>query len=130
MTVPVAAAVSRYQTSALVPAAPQEAAKIILLTDVTETRALQELVTRHQRLSAIGKMAASLAHQIRTPLAGALLYFSQCRTRRDDEQRSVLLEKGIDRLRHPVHQPGEIIFARLGGGALQNRPESGIVGRR
>ena len=80
--------------------APQEAAKIILLTDVTETRALQELVTRNQRLSAIGKMAASLAHQIRTPLAGALLYFSQCRTRRDDEQRSALLEKGIDRLRH------------------------------
>jgi two-component system sensor histidine kinase FlrB len=80
--------------------APQEAAKIILLTDVTETRALQELVTRNQRLSAIGKMAASLAHQIRTPLAGALLYFSQCRTRRDDVQRSALLEKGIDRLRH------------------------------
>ncbi len=80
--------------------APQEAAKIILLTDVTETRALQELVTRNQRLSAIGKMAASLAHQIRTPLAGALLYFSQCRTRRDEVQRSALLEKGIDRLRH------------------------------
>jgi two-component system sensor histidine kinase FlrB len=80
--------------------APQEAAKIILITDVTETRALQELVTRNQRLSAIGKMAASLAHQIRTPLAGALLYFSQCRTRRDEPQRSALLEKGIDRLRH------------------------------
>jgi two-component system sensor histidine kinase FlrB len=80
--------------------APQEAAKIILITDVTETRALQELVTRNQRLSAIGKMAASLAHQIRTPLAGALLYFSQCRTRHDDTQRSALLEKGIDRLRH------------------------------
>ena len=80
--------------------APQEAAKIILMTDVTETRALQELVTRNQRLSAIGKMAASLAHQIRTPLAGALLYFSQCRTRRDEVQRSALLEKGIDRLRH------------------------------
>jgi len=80
--------------------APQEAAKIILITDVTETRALQELATRNQRLSAIGKMAASLAHQIRTPLAGALLYFSQCRTRRDEPQRSALLEKGIDRLRH------------------------------
>ena len=48
----------------------------------------------------MGKMAASLAHQIRTPLAGALLYLSQCRTRRDDAQRGVLLEKGIERLRH------------------------------
>jgi two-component system sensor histidine kinase FlrB len=79
---------------------PQQSAKIILLTDVTETRALQELVTRNQRLSAIGKMAASLAHQIRTPLAGALLYLSQCRMRRDEAQRAVLLEKGIERLRH------------------------------
>jgi two-component system sensor histidine kinase FlrB len=79
---------------------PNQAAKIILLTDVTETRALQELVSRNQRLSSMGKMAASLAHQIRTPLAGALLYFSQCRTRRDDAQRATLLEKGIDRLRH------------------------------
>ncbi|HLF11110.1 MAG TPA: HAMP domain-containing sensor histidine kinase [Gammaproteobacteria bacterium] len=79
---------------------PQQAAKIILLTDVTETRGLQDLVARHQRLSAIGKMAASLAHQIRTPLAGALLYLSQCRARRDETQRSALLEKGIDRLRH------------------------------
>jgi two-component system sensor histidine kinase FlrB len=79
---------------------PQDAGKIILLTDVTETRALQELVTRNQRLSAIGKMAASLAHQIRTPLAGALLYLSQCRSRRDEAQRATLLEKGIDRLRH------------------------------
>lgn len=78
---------------------PQEAAKIILLTDATETRALQELVTRSQRLSSMGKMAASLAHQIRTPLAGALLYLSQCRTRRDEPQRTSLLEKGIERLR-------------------------------
>jgi two-component system sensor histidine kinase FlrB len=79
---------------------PQQAAKIILLTDVTETRGLQDLVARHQRLSAIGKMAASLAHQIRTPLAGALLYLSQCRSRRDETQRAALLEKGIERLRH------------------------------
>lgn len=79
---------------------PQQGAKIILLTEVTETRALQELVARQQRLSAIGKMAASLAHQIRTPLAGALLYLSQCRTRRDERERATLLEKGIERLRH------------------------------
>jgi two-component system sensor histidine kinase FlrB len=101
--------------------APQEAAKIILLTDVTETRALQELVTRNQRLSAIGKMAASLAHQIRTPLAGALLYFSQCRTRRD-EQRSALLEKGIDRLRHLERLIQDmLVFARGKGPGEQVR---------
>jgi two-component system sensor histidine kinase FlrB len=92
---------------------PQQSARIILLTDVTETRALQELVSRNQRLSAIGKMAASLAHQIRTPLAGALLYLSQCRSRRDEPQRSALLEKGIDRLRHlDLLVQDMLVFAR------------------
>ena len=92
---------------------PQQSARIILLTDVTETRALQDLVSRNQRLSAIGKMAASLAHQIRTPLAGALLYLSQCRSRRDESQRSMLLEKGIDRLRHlDLLVQDMLVFAR------------------
>ncbi len=51
--------------------------EILLLTDVTESRRLRELLARHQRLSAIGEMTARLAHQIRTPLASALLYASQ-----------------------------------------------------
>lgn len=90
-----------------------QSVKIILLTDVTETRALQELAARNQRLSAIGKMAASLAHQIRTPLAGALLYLSQCRSRRDDRERGQLLEKGIERLRHlDLLVQDMLVFAR------------------
>ena len=92
---------------------PQQSVKIILLTDVTETRALQELAARNQRLSAIGKMAASLAHQIRTPLAGALLYLSQCRSRRDERERGTLLEKGIERLRHlDLLVQDMLVFAR------------------
>lgn len=92
---------------------PRESVKIILLTDVTETRALQELAARNQRLSAIGKMAASLAHQIRTPLAGALLYLSQCRSRRDERERGLLLEKGIERLRHlDLLVQDMLVFAR------------------
>jgi two-component system sensor histidine kinase FlrB len=79
---------------------PDQGGSIALLTDVTERRALQELAARNQRLSAIGRMAASLAHQIRTPLAGALLYLSQCRTRRGEHERVKLVEKGIERLRH------------------------------
>ncbi len=48
--------------------------QIVLLTDLTETRKQQESQSREQRLSSIGKMMASLAHQIRTPLSSALLY--------------------------------------------------------
>ena len=54
-----------------------EQERIVLLTDVSETRALQDLVDRQQRLAAIGEMAARLAHQIRTPVSAALLYAGQ-----------------------------------------------------
>jgi len=53
-----------------------ETGKILLLLDITETRDLQERLSRRKRLSAMGEMAAQLAHQIRTPLSSALLYTS------------------------------------------------------
>lgn len=89
----------RY-VSLLVSQLSEDGAKIVLLTDVSDTRALEELVNRNQRLSAMGEMAASLAHQIRTPLAGALLYLSQCRSRPAAGERAALLERGIERLHH------------------------------
>ncbi|MFC3645995.1 sensor histidine kinase [Planctobacterium marinum] len=48
--------------------------QLIHLTDLTETRALQTKVSHMHRLSSLGKMMASLAHQLRTPLSAALLY--------------------------------------------------------
>ncbi|MEO8444043.1 MAG: HAMP domain-containing sensor histidine kinase [Gammaproteobacteria bacterium] len=39
-------------------------------------RQLDDVLSRHQRLAALGEMAATLAHQIRTPLSAALLYAS------------------------------------------------------
>lgn len=51
-----------------------EAGQLIVLTDLTETRQLQSRMAHLQRLSTLGRMMASLAHQIRTPLSSALLY--------------------------------------------------------
>lgn len=53
-----------------------EPGQIVLLNDVTETRRLQLKVSHLQRLSAMGEVAARLAHQIRTPLSSAMLYLS------------------------------------------------------
>ena len=52
----------------------QTPGRIVLLQDVTEPRRLQARLERRERLSAMGEMAATLAHQIRTPLSSALLY--------------------------------------------------------
>src|SRR6202000_1676244 len=51
--------------------------EVVLLADVTEAHLMQVLLTRQQRLLTLGELAAGLAHQIRTPLAAALLYASQ-----------------------------------------------------
>lgn len=53
-----------------------EPGQLVLLTDQTQTRQLQDRLAQHERLSALGRTMASLAHQIRTPLAAALLYAS------------------------------------------------------
>lgn len=51
-----------------------EPGQLILLTDLTQTRELQAQVSRQDRLSAVGQMMSSLAHQVRTPLSAAMLY--------------------------------------------------------
>lgn len=48
--------------------------KLLLVHDVTAAHELKANMERSQRLAAMGEMAASLAHQLRTPLAAALLY--------------------------------------------------------
>jgi two-component system sensor histidine kinase FlrB len=55
----------------------ENGAEVVLLTDVTEAHLMQVFLTRQQRLLTLGELAAGLAHQIRTPLAAALLYASQ-----------------------------------------------------
>jgi two-component system sensor histidine kinase FlrB len=54
-----------------------EPGQILLLTDVSETRRLQDQLNLHRRLSANTETAATLAHQLRTPLSGALLIAAQ-----------------------------------------------------
>lgn len=78
-----------------------EPGQIILLMEVTQTRALQAALERYKRLSAMGEMSAKVAHQIRTPLASAILYLSnlnQAKASPQDRQR--FLDKALDRMRH------------------------------
>lgn len=78
-----------------------EPGQILLITDVTEIRYLQDRMGQQQRLAAMGKMAASLAHQIRTPLSSALLYVSNLKRQvLSDEDRFILTDKMTSRLRH------------------------------
>ncbi|WP_457673229.1 sensor histidine kinase [Thiolapillus sp.] len=79
----------------------RESGRIILLTDISETRRLQNLLNQHQRLMALGEMSAKLAHQIRTPLSTLLLYMSQMeRHNLDADRRRELAGRMRDCLHH------------------------------
>lgn len=78
-----------------------EPGQIILLQDVTENRSLQSTVDHQRRLSLMGEMVASLAHQVRTPIAAALLYANNLSTphlRPEDRER--FCAKIVGRLQH------------------------------
>jgi len=74
--------------------------RILLISDITAARRLREQLERHKRLSAMGQMAAGLAHQLRTPLATALLYAGNlARPGVSDADRMRFAEKAQVRLR-------------------------------
>ena len=75
--------------------------RIVLLHDVSETHALKQQAERSQRLAAMGEMAAQLAHQLRTPLAAALLYTGNLELpSMADESRISIAGKAVGRLKH------------------------------
>jgi two-component system sensor histidine kinase FlrB len=91
-----------------------EPGQIILITDQTETRKLQESLSQHQRLSSMGNMVASLAHQIRTPLSAAMIYGEHLQNEElEPAQREKFANKMMQRLHHLEHQIRDmLIFAR------------------
>lgn len=91
-----------------------EPGQLVLLTDLTETRRLQEQLARHERLSALGRMVASLAHQIRTPLSSALLYASHLEQGGLSEAHQQRFAGRVkDRLQELEHQVRDmLVFAR------------------
>ena len=99
-----------------------EPGQILLIKDVSETRRLQEQLSHHRRLSATTEMAAALAHQIRTPLASALLHTSNLNRRSlPDDARARAAGNTLDALRRMERLVEQmLLFAR--GGNTQLRP--------
>lgn len=54
-----------------------QSGKVVLLSDITHQQELNQQLEHKKKLAEMGEFSASLAHQIRTPLASALLYASQ-----------------------------------------------------
>lgn len=95
--------------------------QLILLSDVSELRNLQDAMARHQHLTAMGEMVAGLAHQVRTPLATAILYASHTvKPDLDENKRRHFSAKILERLHYLERQVNDmLIFARQGRMQMQ-----------
>ena len=96
--------------------------QLIMMTDQTETRALQAQVSRQERLTAMGQMVASLAHQIRTPLSAAMLYASNLKSPKLNTQtHDQFVDKLVGRLNHLEKQVQDMLLFVKGEVQLINR---------
>jgi len=98
----------------------EQGGEILLIQDVTDAYQMQEQLQRHKRLSSMGEMVAGLAHQLRTPLAAALLYTSHLRGELAVEDRTRFADKALARL-HSLEQliKDMLIFVRGGQGGQE-----------
>ena len=94
----------------------KEPGQLIVLTDLTETRQLQQRIGHLQKLSSLGRMIASLAHQIRTPLSAAMLYAANLSNNNlDKASRQKFSNKLVSRLRDLESQVNDmLLFAKSG----------------
>ena len=75
--------------------------QILMIQDISEAHDMKMRMQRNRRLSAMGEMAASLAHQLRTPLASAMLYTSHLgKADLPQEERTKFADRSLARLRH------------------------------
>lgn len=93
-----------------------EPGQILLLSDVTQTRQLQRAAQQNLHLMTMGKMMASLAHQIRTPLSSSMLYLSQIVDGQLDEQKSHKFSaKALARIKHIEKMINDMLVFAHGG---------------
>lgn len=75
--------------------------QVLIFHDVTDKYEINKIRDHINRLAEIGEMAANLAHQIRTPLAASILFFSNIKSMLDKASQPLRnLDKGLAGLRH------------------------------
>ena len=77
---------------------------------------------RNERLAAMGEMVAGLAHQLRTPLAAALLYTGNLRQPElDPMQRTMVADRALERLRYLERLIRDMLLFARGDSAGRQR---------
>ncbi|MBU0663108.1 MAG: PAS domain-containing protein [Proteobacteria bacterium] len=90
------------------------AGTMLLIQDLSQVKSLQEELRRSERLAALGKMAAGVAHELRNPLSSikglAILLKSRFQEKSSDQETADILVQEVERLNRSI---GELLdYAR------------------
>ena len=117
-----------YSISPLASEAGETTGIVITFQDLTQVRSLEETSRRQDRLAAIGRMAASIAHEIRNPLAAMRGSIQMLRSEvENDSSQAELMEiilRESDRLNQIITdflsyaRPRSLVQARVDVGEL------------
>ncbi|WP_019027011.1 sensor histidine kinase [Colwellia piezophila] len=90
--------------------------QLIMITDLTENRLLQDKLAQMQRLSSLGKMVSTLAHQIRTPLSAAILYGENLSSNKLAESARIKFQNKLNARLHDLEQQVNdmLLFSKSG----------------
>lgn len=104
---------------------------LFILRDLGEIKRLQEQVRRNERLSALGNLAAGIAHEIRNPLSsikGFATYLAgKIKTEGPDKEAAKVMIQEVDRLNRVVSELLE--FAKPGQPVLKNEDVNAVIER-
>ena len=90
------------------------AGAMLLIQDLSQVKSLEEELRRSERMAALGKMAAGVAHELRNPLSSikglAILLKSRFQEKSSDQETADILVQEVERLNRSI---GELLdYAR------------------
>ncbi len=90
------------------------AGNMLLIQDLSQIKELEEEVRRNEKLAALGKMAAGVAHELRNPLSSikglAVLLKSKFKEKSNEQKNAAILVQEVERLNRSI---GELLdYAR------------------
>ncbi|WP_447593788.1 sensor histidine kinase [Aquipseudomonas campi] len=77
------------------PLAPGNSGLVVLVEDISETRALEDQLVHSERLASIGRLAAGVAHEIGNPVTGIACLAQNLREEREEDEEMVELSSQI-----------------------------------
>ncbi|OPH60255.1 hypothetical protein BC351_17305 [Paenibacillus ferrarius] len=94
-----------YMSSPMLEGRGQVLGTVITFKDITELKKTQELLIKSDKLSAVGQLAAGVAHEIRNPLTALKGFLQLLKTNNEREQYYIeIMQKELQRIEFIVNE--------------------------